>query len=110
MKLDPEDHRAIAQNVVEMLRGDVAAVASRATDPDPLFNREQAAAYCTLTVRTFDRERKRLPDALKPAATAGPLAHRWRKTTLDLYKLTQGAPIHHKRGPKPKHSLGGIAA
>jgi hypothetical protein len=78
--LSNEDVEAIARRVAELLRN------APPVDADPLMDRKQAAAYLTFTVRTFDRERQRVPERLTPAEKDGPLSHRWRKSTLDMYK------------------------
>lgn len=91
--LSPESVEAVARRVVELQSGTVV----RSDDPNALLTREQAATYCSLTVYTFDRERKRLPEALKPAADKGPLARRWRRSTLDLYKMTNGEGRYRTR-------------
>lgn len=100
VELSPASVDAVARRVLELQREMPAAPAAIAADP--LLTREEAARFCNLTLRTFDRERKRVGDKLAPAATEGPLARRWRKSALDLYILTTGRAIAHRRGPKPR--------
>lgn len=84
-RLSPADIEAIAQRVAAVT-ADRAEPAERIT---PL-TRTQAARYCGLTVRSFDRERKRLPGSLSPIAESGPLSRRWSRDTLDLYLFGGG--------------------
>ncbi len=64
-------------------------------NPNPLLTRAQSAAYCGLTVRTFDRERHRA--AIQPAHASGPLSRRWLKSTLDLYIHGVSLPVRRGR-------------
>lgn len=72
-----------------------------AGDPFDLFTRREAATYCSLSPSSFERERRRVPDALKPAAAEGPLATRWHRCVLDIYKATGGAVVRRRPG-RPK--------
>lgn len=76
-RLHPDDLQAIITGVVVQLRPAMA-------DADPEFTREEAAEYCRMSAREFDRERGRRPDLLKPARTTRPLL--WRRSTLDCYR------------------------
>lgn len=94
MNLTPEDIEAVANRVVQKLRESPPA------SNDPILTREQAAAFCSLSSRTFDRERQRVPLALAPVGDVGPLSKRWRLSTLEMYLLSNGRPLNHPRGRK----------
>jgi hypothetical protein len=80
-RLHPEDLKALAAEIVVQLRPAMA-------DADPEMTREEAAAYCRISVREFDRERERHEAQLKPARTTRPLL--WRRSTLDCYRALRG--------------------
>lgn len=84
--------RSIALHVVEMLRAD-GAIMPPAKDPLRLHDRKSAARILNMSVRSFDAERVRVPDLLKPAGTTGPMKVRWTEGVLDLYRMTGGNPI-----------------
>lgn len=105
-----DDARAgwIVARVVEVLRGNVVPLPGIEKDPDPLFTREEAARYLTFTTRTFDRMRQLNPEAIKPWRETGPL--RFRRSTLDLYKLTGGRSAKFVRRGRPRKVQPEIAA
>lgn len=77
-------------DLAERIARRVAELLAEIRPDRQVFNRREAAEYCGLTVRTFDRERRRVPGDLAPVGTAGPLLRRWRRDTLDLYLFAGG--------------------
>lgn len=102
MPLSREEIDAIAEAtshaVVRLLR-------EQYPKPDPFepMTIKEAADYCRLTKQTFRRECKRLPEALRPIASEGPLSKRWHRCALDVYKMTGGAIVRRGRG-RPKNN------
>lgn len=80
LRLHPDDLEALAVRTVQLMRPALL-------DPDPEMNREEAAAYCRVSVREFDRERERYPEHLKAARNTRPLL--WRRSTLDCYRAVR---------------------
>lgn len=54
----------------------------------PDLGREEAAHYCGLSLRAWDRECRRYPRLLKPCKPTRPL--RWWVSTLDIYRTLRG--------------------
>jgi hypothetical protein len=84
LRLHPEDLQAIITGVAVQLRPALA-------DADPELTRVEAAKFCRISMREFDRERTRYPDALKPARHRRPLL--WRRSTLEVYRASRGALV-----------------
>jgi len=80
-RLHPADLEALAQRTAQLMRPTLL-------DTDPEMTREEAAAYCRLSVREFDRERERFAATLKPARASRPIL--WRRSTLDIYRAQRG--------------------
>lgn len=84
-RMHPEDIKLLARETAALLRPSLI-------DTDPEMTRDEAAAYCRISAREFDRERDRFADTLKPARNTRPLL--WRRSTLDIYRAIRagGAP------------------
>lgn len=62
----------------------VARLKPQLLDTNPQFTREEAAAFCRISVREFDRERARYPQLLAPNRDAKPLL--WSRDRLEIYR------------------------
>ncbi len=81
----------LASELLRLLSGTIP----HAPDRDALLTRGQAAGFLNISARSFDRKRKGAAEALRPAMQ-NPL--RWSRSQLEIFRTTQGAPLHHKRG------------
>lgn len=99
--LSPESVKAIARQLAEVIGPMLGIPVPRAVDTDPLFDRSGAADYLKMAVSTFDHERKKHPETLKPAGECGPMSRRWLKSTLDRYKYGARAFVRTRRKRTP---------
>jgi hypothetical protein len=85
LMLSDLDVERIAAAVAVRLQGQAPAVA----DPDPELTRAEAAKFCRLSLREFDRERSRYPKVLTPSRATRPVL--FRRSTLEIYRARRPA-------------------
>jgi hypothetical protein len=102
VEISPASIDAIARRVHELGAFNPAGLAVTSPTVDVWLDREQAAVFLQMKLRTFDRKRKLHAIALKPC-DEHPL--RWSRNALDVFKLTRGAPLHGRAGRRPKQQI-----
>jgi hypothetical protein len=77
---------------IQALTGQQTAAGEPAV-ADPWLKKSEATRFLNISPASFDRLRRAHPEALKPD-----LAHpkRWAKSRLEVFQLTQGAPLHRR--------------